>query len=741
MAFVSHDRKWLCLGAACFGLTAASAWLLQATGVPVLWPAAGLLIAWFGANPKECDWRPLTSCWLGGVPALLPFGWNFADAAVMMALTVCEAYLARWGLKKLRNDGSDWFERLDGFLLFVTATLCAAATMAIPAAWVAGPLTQLGGVHLWLGWMVAACLGSLTVTPIAWLVYSGRLRQEWRTTSHRTRVSTYLGLFCVGIVTAGTFAQGVWPLLFLPLLPLLMTAFKTDRVGAVLSLLLFSDIALIATEMGYGPIAAMLDASPMRFLVLQIFLGTAIMIVLPASLELREREIVTRNLKSALERLTASERAAHDLAYTDPLTGLGNRRSFLKALESACQEPSAVTVGVIDLNHFKAINDRWGHLVGDEILRGVAERFIEAAEPGEYVARLGGDEFAVFAAEASCSDAARLGQRIVASLEKPIVIGRKEFPVSCACGIVTSEASEMRSPSSLLGWADVAMYAAKKEPEAGVAVYTAAMKAGEERKLAIVDALLGREAHKDIQPDYQPIYDLENGAIVSMEALARWEHKQLGNIPPSEFIPLAERARVIVPITWSILEAAIDDAANWDPQIGLSFNFSAPHLGCDGVVEIIHGMMKRGGLDPHRLKLEITETALLTDTAAAAANCEKLQRSGIRIVLDDFGSGFASVSYLRALRFDEIKLDSSLTKGARREDGFLLAKGVLDLCDALNVPCTAEHLETAEDVERFAGLGCRYGQGYWLHRPVSAQEACALALEQNNLVRLLRRPA
>lgn len=741
MAFAHPGRRLLRLGATCFALTAGSAWLLQATGVPVLWPAAGLLIAWFGAYARECDKRALASCWIGGVLALLPFGWTLTAASLMMALTVCEACLARTILQRLKPDGTDWFDTLDGFLLFLVAALLASGIVAIPASLIAGPITQITGAQLWLGWAVAACLGTLTVTPIAWLVYSGRLSQDWRRTAQHNRVSTYCALVGVAAVTTGTFVQSVWPLLFLPLVPLVLTAFKSDRVGVILALLVFTDIAIIATELGYGPIAEMLEASPTRFLVLQIYLGTAIMIALPASLELRERELVTKELQSTLERLTASEREAHDLAYTDPLTGLSNRRSFLNALDAECREQQAVTVAIIDLNQFKSINDRWGHLVGDEILRAVSERFLEVAGPEELVARLGGDEFAWFSVHPSSADPLSLGRRIVASLDKPILIGRREFPISCACGLVRSDAGEARSPSSLLGRADIAMYAAKTQPSDPVVVFSASMRASEERKLAIVDALLSHETRAEIQPEYQPVFDLHSGRIVSMEALARWRHPTMGPISPAEFIPLAERAKVIEPLTWSLLAAAIRDAVRWDPDISLSFNFSAPHLGGHGVVEELHRLLERGGLEPGRLKLEITETALLTDSTAAAANCEKLQRSGIKIVLDDFGSGFASLSYLHALRFDEIKLDSSLTLGARRDDGLLLAKGVLDLCHALNVPCTAEHLETVEDVERFVALGCRFGQGYWLHRPVSASDALALAREQENVVRLVRRPA
>lgn len=658
----------------------------------------------------------------------------------MMALSVCEALCALSILDRLRPNRSDWFDTVDGFLAFVGAAVFASAVFAIPATVIAAPVVLETFLESWVGWSAAVSVGTLTVTPIAWLVYSGRFRQDWATGSSESRIGTIFIFSGVGLVTLGTFAQSVWPLMFLPFFPLVVTAFKSDRIGAVLGILIFSDIALIATQMGHGPIAAMLGASPARYLVLQIYLGTAFMIVFPAALELRERTLITESLQAALEKLSASERHAHDLAYTDPLTGLSNRRSLLDALDKACRTPSNITVAIIDLNQFKAINDRWGHLVGDEILRAVSERFAQAIGSDALIARLGGDEFAILCEGASACDPAGLGSKVVRALHEPILIGRREFPVRCACGLVVSSAGEARTSSSLLGRADVAMYSAKGNPDNPVAVFCSAMREGEERKTEIANALLTHDGRSDIHLVYQPVFDLHSGQIVSLEALARWRHPDLGPISPAEFIPIAERARVIEPLTWRLLELAIGNAAEWDPGIALSFNFSAPHLGSEGVVESILQNLDRGGLEPARLKLEITETALLTNTESTAANCERLQRAGIRIVLDDFGAGFASLSYLRALRFDEIKMDSSLTLGARHKDGYLLAKGVLDLCRAIDVPCTAEHLETADDVERLSALGCRYGQGYWLHRPVSAEDARALAANQDNLIRLVRRP-
>jgi diguanylate cyclase (GGDEF)-like protein len=724
---------------ATFLLTAGSALLLQLTGVPVLWPATGLFLSWLSVQGPKTPTGPILVCWLSGCAGLILFGWSLPSAGTMMVLTIVEAFFAFGLLKQMRGKQLDWYDSLDGFITFVIcAGVLASAIFAFPASYV-GPALAGSRFEVWLAWSIAASLGTLTITPLAALLYSGKLKQEWASKTPQSRDYTILAIILVGATSTVTFAQSHWPIMFLPFFPLVVSAFKAGRLGALLSVLLLSAIATSATEMGLGPIAGVLRESPERFLVLQMYLGTAIMTVLPAAIELRQRELVAVQLRGTMERLQQSERRAHSLAYSDPLTGLANRRAFLEALEKASREPVGICLAILDLNKFKTINDRWGHLVGDQILKAAAERFRNAIGEQAIIARMGGDEFAVLVTDPEVSDPHVLGANIVEALSEPILIGRKEFPMSCACGLTTSLARQQREPSSLLARADVAMYHAKSNPERQVAVFSEAMEEGERRKAVILDSFLTPEGRSGIHLQYQPIFSLATGQVVSFEALARWDHPDLGSIPPSEFIPLAERARVIATLTWQLLEEAIDQAVLWDPQICLSFNTSATHVGLKGVAGEILKRLEKGGLDPRRLKLEITETALLSDSETAAQNCEALQQAGVKIVLDDFGAGFASLSYLRAMRFDEIKLDSSLTLGARRKEGYPLTMGVLDLCRALDVPCTAEHLETEADVERLAAMGCAFGQGFWLHRPLSADAATAMAVNQENLVRMLRR--
>ncbi|RYD71349.1 MAG: sensor domain-containing diguanylate cyclase, partial [Verrucomicrobiaceae bacterium] len=452
------------LGVVFFGLTAASAWLLQITGVPVLWPAAGLLIAWMAAYPARKSPPAFLMCFASGFLVLLIFDWTPGSAALLMGLSLAEAYFAYELLSRLRDGKIDWLDRVDGFLTFVATMGIASAIFAIPVSMVSGPTYTISTINLWVAWSVAVSLGTLTVTPIAWLTYTGRLRQDWLSDLQTSRVTTVVVIFTVALTTAVTFAQSKWPILFLPFLPLVIGAFKAGRSGTLLSILVFSDVAIIATEMGYGPIAAIAEASPFRFLMLQIYLGVAFLTVFPAALEFRERRLVTQDLHAAIASLSESEQRAQSLAYRDPLTSLANRRCFLDHLEQACDEKTAITLAIIDLNEFKIINDRWGHSAGDYILQVAAYRFTSAVNSEVLIARLGGDEFAVLATGSIAAAPEDFGKQLVAALEEPIEFERRDFPVSCACGVARSEMNEPRTPTSLLAQADIAMYVAKAAP-------------------------------------------------------------------------------------------------------------------------------------------------------------------------------------------------------------------------------------------------------------------------------------
>jgi EAL domain-containing protein (putative c-di-GMP-specific phosphodiesterase class I) len=259
-------------------------------------------------------------------------------------------------------------------------------------------------------------------------------------------------------------------------------------------------------------------------------------------------------------------------------------------------------------------------------------------------------------------------------------------------------------------------------------LFTTELQQANDRRAAIERALRQRGVARQFGLVFQPIFDLKSGAVRTFEALARWEHPELGTIAPSEFIPITEQINVIEEISDVLLARAAGEAARWPDTVHLSFNLSAVQL-CSGtsarrVLQILH----EAGLDPERLHVEVTETALLADFETARTNLETLRKSGARVVLDDFGAGYASISYLREMAFDAIKLDGALVTGAAESTAALrLLTGVLELCASLNVPCIAEHIESTAQMELLRRLGCRDGQGYALSKPLDAEAAQDLA--------------
>jgi diguanylate cyclase (GGDEF)-like protein len=431
------------------------------------------------------------------------------------------------------------------------------------------------------------------------------------------------------------------------------------------------------------------------------------------SLLAREQEIVEHARQEALVAAT-----------TDFLTGLANRRAFVAALESAMAKPDrAFAVAIVDLNRFKAVNDTFGHAVGDELLRIVAVRLVEAVESDGLVARLGGDEFGVLLPSIrNAGEAEAVGARIIEHVSGGALVAGREFAIAAACGMALSRPFEDHAPSRTMADADLALYEAKESPS-GVAVFEPRMEAPLRRRTQIERALQLPGVHDNLRVVFQPIFDLKTGRIVANEALARWSDPELGEISPAEFVPIAEQVNVINDINCHLMRLAFDVARTWPPHVKLSFNLSAVQLCSSGSAKIVLHALKRAGLPAKQLQVEVTETALLADIGRARANLRDLKKAGATIVLDDFGAGYASIGYLRELRFDHIKLDGGLVTAAHHSaDGKRLLRAVIALCEILGVSTVAEHVESEEILALVTELGCTCGQGFWLERPVAAAD-------------------
>jgi diguanylate cyclase (GGDEF)-like protein len=419
-------------------------------------------------------------------------------------------------------------------------------------------------------------------------------------------------------------------------------------------------------------------------------------------------------------------------ATTDFLTGLPNRRAFVAALESKIAERSSgdsFAVAILDLDRFKWVNDNFGHGAGDRLLQEVATRLVRAVGSCGLVARLGGDEFGVvFPAVQTSPDARAIGAQILAEVNRPVSIGGREFPVSACCGFGLSRPGGDKSPSRVMADADLALYQAKGSPTGAVCVFELRMEAPRRRRSKIERALQSSGIEENLHVVFQPIVHLATGRVIAHEALARWTDPELGPVSPSEFVPIAEQLNLIDDINRHLMAKAFEKARTWPDQIKLSFNLSAVQLCSSGSARAILKILDSAGLRPERLQAEVTETALLADFERARENLTQLRKAGVTIVLDDFGAGFASIGYLRELRFDQIKLDGALVTAALDSaDGKRLLRAVIALCEILGVSSVAEHIESEAILRLLCELGCTAGQGFWLKPPVPAEEIADLS--------------
>lgn len=449
--------------------------------------------------------------------------------------------------------------------------------------------------------------------------------------------------------------------------------------------------------------------------------------------ESRTAITLERERAQQAERLAKAEKAkAKLIADTDPLTGLANRRAFLRALgrraAGLTRSRKGFALAMVDLDGFKPINDTFGHAAGDRVLEGIGSRLARAAGDGALIARTGGDEFALLLPKVrSMTGANSAGIAICATLQEPFLVDGREFRVSGSCGLTLLVQGDCNVEEALIR-ADTALYRAKESGRSGVSVFTPEMHESHRRRTLVEKALRLPETLDRIGLVFQPITDLATGELKALEALARWHDDTLGRIPPDQFIPIAEQINVIEQISDKLLADAASEAARWASAVRLSFNVSAVQLCTAGSAQRFLALLDRARLEPTRLQVEVTETALLANFEIARENLKALRGAGARIVLDDFGAGHASVSYLREMQFDGVKLDGALiatvTESLRSRR---LLKGVLDLCAALGLPSVAEHIETEDQLRLLRELGCREGQGYLLSPPLHADAAAALA--------------
>lgn len=424
-----------------------------------------------------------------------------------------------------------------------------------------------------------------------------------------------------------------------------------------------------------------------------------------------------------LERRVAARTAELDyIASHDPLTGLSNRTRLMAGLDEGLRRVGRgelLAVLALDVDHFKLINDTYGHHAGDLMLKEIAARLACAVRSVDLVARFGGDEFIVVESMISqSSDAMDLAYRIIETMQKPMRLGDHDVVAKLSVGVAVSP-RDGRDAEQMLRAADIALYRAKASGGSTARMYEPEEDERLRAQKAFEDDVRLALGKNQFSIHYQPLVDAQKGTVCGLEALIRWNHPTRGNVSPAEFIPVAEKIGAIHDIGKWVLLGACKAAAKWPDHLKIAVNMSALELLDENVGSDVCEALAAAGLSPSRLELEITETALLDRNAPTLRRLQRLKALGVRIALDDFGTGYSSLSYLRAFPFDKVKIDRSFiaemhTDPYSRE----IVQAVTGLCRNLAITSTAEGIETAEQAQALKIAGCTQLQGFYFSRPL-----------------------
>ncbi len=469
-----------------------------------------------------------------------------------------------------------------------------------------------------------------------------------------------------------------------------------------------------------------IDSRWLAVLVIVTTLGT-LGIALVASLfdrQMRERTgLLAESLEKANDKLLQA-------ALHDPLTQLPNRMLLQdrieQSIEKARRRGHGLAVMFCDLDGFKAVNDAYGHQLGDRLLVRMSERVSSLLRPQDTFARLGGDEFVIVLAVDEPDDAVVVAERIIAAVAEPFLIDAAELQVSASLGIALYP-DDGATERELMAHADAAMYHTKDGGRNGYTFFTPSMQVSANRQLRLLQDLRRASDRGELRLHYQPKFVAAGTPAVGAEALLRWQHPELGMLAPDVFIPIAERSGLILPIGDWVLDQACAQLRSWHdaghPEWTMAVNLSALQFSSPSLVDNVRDVLARHAIAPERLTLEITETTAMKDVEASLAILNDLTAMGVQISIDDFGTGYSSLLYLKRMPATELKIDRAFVRDLEKnaEDAAIVSS-IVALGRSLQLQVVAEGVETREQQEYLSGLGCDQLQGYHLGRPMEPDE-------------------
>ncbi|WP_430415941.1 EAL domain-containing protein [Parasphingorhabdus sp.] len=429
--------------------------------------------------------------------------------------------------------------------------------------------------------------------------------------------------------------------------------------------------------------------------------------------------------------ITSQRQSAQDtaqLAMFDSLTGLANRAQMSKKLDATLstfqQQKRTCSMMLLDLDHFKTVNDTMGHPAGDMLLKQVAKRLLKAVDDAGEVGRIGGDEFQILLPD--WEDRGKLGElanTIISSLSQPYTVEGSRCIIGASIGIAISPFDGLSS-DDLIRSSDLALYAAKGSGRGRFQFFARDLQQAAEDRKILEDDLRDALSREEISLHYQPVVNAKNNTVTGFEALMRWNHRERGPVSPAIFIPIAEDANLIGPLGEWALQRACADAVKWPGNVRIAVNVSPIQFADARLPEVVKKALKSTGLAPARLELEITESVFLAETDETDDMFKALKDIGVRLALDDFGTGYSSLSYLQTAPFDKIKIDQSFVRGATEPDsrnGAIIA-AIVALANALDMETTAEGIEALDELEWIRELSVSHVQGYVYSMPVKDED-------------------